>query len=139
VVLKAYTGITGLIRDFTTGTTYPYTGENVSITGGWLTAASTSYYFFYNLNFSSGCASARTAVVATVNSAPALTLSSTSFALCAGQTSTVVNVTSNHANFDAYVWSPSTGVSGNLATGYTFNPSVSTVYTLSASQTGGSQ
>jgi hypothetical protein len=35
------------------------------------------------------------------------------------------------------VWSPTTGVSGNVGSGWTFNPPTTTTYTLTASETGG--
>ena len=85
------------------------------------------------------CNSARVPVLATVNTPPALTLSATAVPVCAGQSSAAVTLTSNAGDYDSYVWSPATGVSGDAATGWTFNPAVSTVYTLTASQTAGSQ
>ncbi len=87
----------------------------------------------------SNCQSSRTMVAATVNSAPALTLSSSTASVCGGTATGVVSITSNLADFDTYSWSPSSGVSGSAATGYTFNPSISTVYTLNALQSGGAQ
>ncbi|MBD3582703.1 fibronectin type III domain-containing protein [Flavobacterium selenitireducens] len=84
------------------------------------------------------CESARTEVVATINAAPALAISASSASICAGA-STSVNVTSALSDFDSYVWTPSTGVSGTAATGFTFNPTTTTTYTLTASQSGGSQ
>ena len=53
-----------LYRDFS-GNTYPYTSPSgsVTITGGYLSGASSTYYFFYNLTVSTECASAsRTAI-----------------------------------------------------------------------------
>ena len=84
------------------------------------------------------CESARTAVTATVNTPPALTLSQSAIGICAGSSSSVVNISSNVADYDTYVWSPATGVSGSAAAGYTFNPSATTTYTLTASQSAGS-
>ncbi len=83
------------------------------------------------------CASARTMVAATVNTPPALTISAASATICSGN-STPLAITSTVANYDSYVWTPSTGVSGSAATGYTFNPTSTTTYTLNASQTSGS-
>ncbi|RYD54375.1 MAG: hypothetical protein EOP56_19320, partial [Sphingobacteriales bacterium] len=139
LLVKAYTGLSGLLRDFT-GISYPYGSAPAPVTGSWTgSATSTSYYFFYNVVVSTGCNSARTAVLATVNTAPALTLSSPSTTICSGATSSAVTISSPLTNYDTYTWSPATGVSGTAATGYTFNPSATTVYTLSGSQTGGSQ
>lgn len=84
------------------------------------------------------CQSARVPVVATVTSPPALTLSAATAAICEGEATTIVTLTSTPGDFDTYVWSPSTGVSGNQNTGWTFNPAASTSYTLTASQTAGS-
>ena len=89
-----------------------------------------------NIVFGS-CASARTAVLATVGASPVLTLSAAPAAICAGQTSTAVTITAGAADYDTYVWTPSTGVSGNATTGWTFNPSATTTYTLNASKSTG--
>lgn len=89
-----------------------------------------------NIVFGS-CASARTAVLATVGAAPVLTLSAAPAAICAGQTSTAVTITAGATDYDTYVWTPSTGVSGNAVTGWTFNPSVTTTYALNASKSTG--
>ncbi|WP_162127322.1 Ig-like domain-containing protein [Flavobacterium phycosphaerae] len=101
--------------------------------------SSTTYSYFHNISVSAGCSSARTMVTATVTAPPALTLSSSTASICAGQTSGLVTVTSPVPTtvYDTYTWSPATGVSGNAADGYTFNPSVSTAYTLTASQSSG--
>jgi hypothetical protein len=89
-----------------------------------------------NIVFGS-CASARTAVLATVGASPVLTLSAAPAAICSGQTSTAITITAGAADYDTYVWTPSTGVSGNAATGWTFNPSATTTYTLNASKSTG--
>ncbi|HSI91148.1 MAG TPA: T9SS type A sorting domain-containing protein [Adhaeribacter sp.] len=55
------------------GATYPYTVPGVlSITGSSFNAV--SYYWAYDWNISSGCGSARTPVVATVNASPSVAL-----------------------------------------------------------------
>lgn len=136
--VKAYTGITSLIRD-QSGNSFPYTGNNITVTGGYFGGSSANYYAFYNLTVGSGCSSARTLVNATVNSGPALTLSNSSVTICNGTSSAAVTLTAGAADYDAYQWSPSLGVSGNANTGWSFNPSVTTAYTLTASQSGGSQ
>jgi hypothetical protein len=102
--------------------------------------ASTAYwYFFYNINIASACTSSRTLVNATVNSGPSLTLSTSAVTICNGTASSAVTLTAGGSDYDTYQWSPSTGVSGNAVTGWTFNPSVTTAYTLTASQSGGAQ
>ncbi|RRJ92439.1 T9SS C-terminal target domain-containing protein [Paenimyroides tangerinum] len=127
-----------LVRD-TTGNTFPYVlGSLGSITGGYLSGASTSYYYFYNWSIKSNCTSPRTEVIATVTPAPVLTLSTNQVQICEGDSS-LVTVTAGASDYNTFVWSPTTGVTGNATTGWTFNPTVSTLYVLTASQTGGSQ
>lgn len=101
---------------------------------------STAYwYFFYNIGIESSCTSSRTQVNATVNSGPALTLSSSAATICNGTPSSAVTLTAGAGDYDSYQWTPSAGVSGDSSTGWTFNPSATTTYTLTASQSGGSQ
>lgn len=83
------------------------------------------------------CSSPRVAVVATVSTPPTLTLSGATATICSGDSSSAVTLTAGSGDYDTFVWSPATGVSGNAVTGWTFNPTVSTVYTLTASQTSG--
>ncbi len=86
------------------------------------------------------CESTRSLVTATVNAAPALSLNAANSNICTGSSSTsAVNITSNPNDFDTYNWTPSTGVSGSAATGFTFSPSVATSYVLNASQSTGQQ
>jgi hypothetical protein len=84
------------------------------------------------------CSSARTAVVATVNTPPALTLSGSPAAVCSGQSTAAVTVTAGATDYNTFVWSPATGVTGTATSGFVFNPAVTTTYTLTASQSGGS-
>ncbi|MHA3788855.1 Ig-like domain-containing protein [Flavobacterium hauense] len=127
-----------MIRE-TSAVTYPYAvGGVASITNGYNAGTSTNYFYFYNWNYTAPCASLRTAVTATVNTPPVLTLSGNPAAVCAGQTTAPVTITAGAADYNTYAWTPSTGVSGDAATGWTFNPAVSTAYTLQASQSTGS-
>lgn len=147
IVLKAYTGITNLIRDGS-GNVFPYTSASnaLSVTGGWTgTASSGSYYWFYNLNISTGCESARTAVTASVTAPPVLSVTSGS-TICANAIQTL-SVTSTLSDFDNYVWTPNTNLftDGGATTAYTGNnQSVlyyssplnnNTTYTLTATNT----
>jgi hypothetical protein len=84
------------------------------------------------------CQSARIAVVATVTPPPALTLSASTVAICEGDATAVITVTSTVSDYDTYVIAPTTGVTGNQTSGWVFNPSASTTYTLTATQTSGS-
>ncbi|MFT3793887.1 GEVED domain-containing protein [Flavobacterium sp.] len=83
------------------------------------------------------CSSARSTVAATVTAPPALTISAAAATICSGTPSNLVTITSPLANFDSYFWTPSTGVTGTAATGYTFNASSSTAYTLTGVQSSG--
>ncbi len=120
----------------TSGSVYPYTSSVANITGNGFDA--TYFMGMYNWKFGASCASPRVAVVATVTTPPTLTLSDATKTICNGSTSTAVTVTSTVADYDSYVWAPATGVSGNSTTGWTFNPTATTTYTLTASQTAGS-
>ena len=84
------------------------------------------------------CASPRVQVAATVTTPPALTLSATTAVICSGQSSAPLTLTSTAADYDTYVWMPATGVSGDAASGWVFNPATTTSYTLTASQSSGS-
>lgn len=68
---------------------------------------------------------------------PSLTINSSNFTICAGDQTQLINVTTPLSNFQVYSWTPSIGVSGSVATGFTFSPSVTTTYTLTATQTSG--
>ena len=94
----------------------------------------------FNVLFSGevACSSPRSLVTATVTSAPTLTLSGSPASICAGGTSSAVTLTAGSTDYDTYVWSPSTNVSGDSVAGWTFNPTTTTIYTLTASQSGGS-
>ncbi len=128
-----------MIRDFSEAG-YPYNlGTVGSITSGFLTSSTlTTYYYFYNWNIATGCLSPRTEVVATVTAAPELALSSTApSVICEGTSTEVVTVTSGGSDYTTYTWEPAAGVSGDAATGWTFAPSESTTYKLTASTADG--
>jgi hypothetical protein len=84
-----------------------------------------------------GCQSARVPVVATVTSPPVLTVSAATATICESDNTSLVSLTSLPTDYNTYVWSPSTGVTGNETTGWVFNPSISTNYLLTAVQTSG--
>lgn len=137
ILIKSFSGV-ALVRG-NSGLAFPYTNGNISVTSSeWGGATTGNYYYFFNIKTTFICASPRVAVQATVSAPPALTLSAAPAAVCSGQSTSVVTITSNPADFNNYVWTPSEGVSGNQSTGWTFNPSVSTIYTLNANQTSGS-
>lgn len=139
ILLKAYSGAS-LIRD-TSPVAFPYNGsDNILnvVSSEWGGTTTNNYFYFYDVKYNTVCISPRAEVVATVSAPPALTLSTNSTtAVCSGQSSAAVNIATGAANYDTYVWSPNTNVSGNATTGWTFNPSSTTTYTLTASQSSG--
>lgn len=69
---------------------------------------------------------------------PSLTLNmNTAPAVCGFTNSPLVTITSTLSDYDVYTWSPSAGVTGTPATGFTFNAGTTTTYILTASQTSG--
>ncbi|RKS25670.1 putative secreted protein (Por secretion system target) [Flavobacterium endophyticum] len=89
----------------------------------------------FTINGQSICSSPRVPVVATVTTAPAFTLSGNPASVCGGASTAAVTITAGAADYDTYVWTPSTGISGNAVTGWTFNPATTTTYTLAATNT----
>jgi hypothetical protein len=68
---------------------------------------------------------------------PALTLSAISSSQCANTPSPLITLTAGGPpTYNTYTWSPAIGVSGSDAAGWTFNTTNTTVYTLTAVQTG---
>lgn len=122
------------VRYNTTNGFYPYLSSIANILGN--TTDNTFYMGLYNWKFTTECLSPRVAVIATVTSPPALTISSASSTICE-TTSTPVVTVGGYAAYNSLVWSPNTNVSGSFAAGFTFNPTTTTTYTLLASQTTG--
>lgn len=120
----------------TSGASYPYTSSVANITGNGFDA--TYYMGLYNWNFASQCTSTRTPVLATVNTPPSFALSTGSATICSGNSTAPVTINTGASDYDTYTWSPNTNVSGNNISGWTFNPSSTTTYTLTASQSSGS-
>lgn len=118
------------------GAVYPYTSTIANITGNGYDA--TYFMGFYKWTFSSNCDSPRVPVIATVTTAPTLTLSSATTTICSGQTSAPITITTGASDYDTYTFTPNTGVSGTAGTGFSFNPTTTTTYTLTASQSAGS-
>lgn len=116
-----------------------------ALTGGTLLQTSTSTTFLTAVSATTtmfvaevgtnGCEGPRAAITITVNNSPALELSSYApAAICPGVfTDTPVTISaSSLANYNNFAWSPSTGVSGDSTNGYTFNPTATTTYVLTA-------
>lgn len=75
-----------------------------------------------------------------ITAPPALTLSSNGSSQCPGLNSPLVTITAGLTGtpatvYQSFSWSPSTGVRGSAANGYTFNSTSTVTYTLTASQT----
>src|SRR5690606_17895378 len=99
----------------------------------------TYFMVFYNWIFGAGCTSERTEVVATATDAPDLELSENAIEICEEDTSDAITITLGDADYDTFVWQPSTEVSGDETNGWTFNPTETTTYTLTASQSEGAE
>ena len=117
--------------------TYPYSYNGFSITGntndGNDIGSSGTRYYLYNWNVTAiSCSSARTAVLATINSAPAFALSNTNVSSCSAGSSPSVTVMTGASDYDTFTWTPSANVTGNATTGWVFNPLVTSAYSLLA-------
>jgi hypothetical protein len=114
-----------MVREFAATVAYPYAvGGSANVTSGYNFGTSTSYFFFYNWNYTAVCSTARVAVVATVTAAPAITAAVTDNSICNGE-STTLSVTSANAGY-TYVWTP-----GNLTgSSQTVTPTATTTYTV---------
>ncbi len=103
------------VRRNITGAVYPYTSSAANITSNGYDP--TYFMGAYKWVFSSGCESARTAVTATVNSAPSITPSATPTVVCAGSPTTL-SATSTNPDY-TYAWSSgATSVSPTSTTTY---------------------
>ncbi|MFZ4400638.1 MAG: GEVED domain-containing protein [Bacteroidales bacterium] len=114
------------------GDAFPYTIPGVIS----LTSASLSgyYYYLYNWNVTVGCSGSRTPVHVTVTAPPALSISGNHQTVCNNVPSTALSVTSTIGDFDAYVWTPATGLftDASAATPYVAGASATTVYVKTA-------
>lgn len=123
-------------RDFS-GNPYPYSlAPACTLVSGVLgTTGNTNanvYYYFYNWKITTACEGVRQPIVATVNPAPALTITpsgnpASNRIICAGENITLT-VSSSASPAYTYTWQPG-GVTGNTIT---VNPMVTTDYTVSA-------
>jgi hypothetical protein len=112
LIVNSVSGTIGALG-YSTGT-YPYTalGGAFSVTNGYWYGSSTSNMYLYNLKVSSGCASARTAVVATVDALPTATIS---YATPFCSTGTTASVTQTGTTGGSY--SSTAGLDINPSTG----------------------
>ncbi len=113
-------------------------GSSGTIISGYETsgASSSIYSSFYNMQYTKVCESSRSSVTVTVTPSPSVTLSGSTAAICNGSsTLTPVTLTAGAADYDAFTWLPATGVTGNSTSGWTFNPTTTTNYVLTGSNT----
>lgn len=120
----------------TSGAVYPYAIPELSITGNSFLAG--YYYYFYNWQIGGGgCTTPRIEVPVTISPKPAFELSTDKVISCEGDISAPVTITTNLGGYDTFVWTPSTGVSGDEVNGWTFSTNQEQEYTLVASQSNG--
>ncbi len=120
-------------RDFT-GNTYPYIlGTVGSITSGWISGNSATYYFFYDWQFTTRCESNRVPVTATVTTPPVFTTVSPAAGpprtICTGSS---VTLNATGGGYTTYTWNP-----GNLPNGSVVSPTTTTTYTITGDIPGG--
>ncbi|MBK9423969.1 MAG: T9SS type A sorting domain-containing protein [Bacteroidetes bacterium] len=128
-------GISGFIREATTGYVYPYTLPGVaSITSAYTGGASSAYYYyFYDWAVVTGCESARVPVVATVTPPPTMSVTANDITLCPGG-STTVNVTSSNDPDYTYSWTSNpAGFTASGAGPHSISPTATTWYVVTAS------
>src|SRR5207244_3381945 len=101
-------------------------------TNGWVGGLyNYEWMYFYNWLVSSGCESARTAVLATVNAAPSINASATFYTPCAGNP-TDLSVSSTNSGY-IFTWTSSPSGFNQTGTGpFTVTPTVTTTYTVTA-------
>ncbi len=127
LVLRSYTGITDLYRDFTT--TYPYDSPSgaLSVTGGWWDGSTDSNYYFYNLEITSSCISAREAVEVIHTADPVSITPDGPITFLDGGS---VGLTASSATSYTYTWSPATGLNTTTGANVTASPNTTTTYTV---------
>lgn len=131
-----FTNITSMVRE-SGGVTFPYNAPSsaISITAGANGSAgaqtTSAYYWFYNWVISTGCSSTRTAVIATVTSAPTVTVSP-NVIQCEGSSTVLTASSINDPNY-TYTWNPG----GFVGSTYLVTPAVTTTYTLTAVDSSG--
>ncbi|WP_298139633.1 choice-of-anchor J domain-containing protein [Flavobacterium sp.] len=123
------------VRMNTSNAIYPYSSSVAYLTGNLVDG---NYYLgFYNWKFTTECLSSRVPVIATVTAPPALTLSQNTATICEDYATPLITV-SGYASYSSLVWTPNTNISGSFASGFTFNPTTTTTYTLVGNQSSGS-
>ncbi|NNM16666.1 MAG: hypothetical protein HKO56_08410, partial [Bacteroidia bacterium] len=127
------TGVTNLFRNVLPQP-FPFTvpGE-ITIVDGWLDPpliSFSTYYWFYNWQFTGGCPSAITEVCVDVIQ-PELAILSTDTSYCETGSLTLTGSSTTTA-FTNYNWSPATGLSATTGVSVVASPTETTTYTLTA-------
>jgi hypothetical protein len=127
-------GLTGFIREATTGFVYPYTLPGyASITSAYTGGASAIYYYyFYDWKISVGCEGPRIPVIATVTPAPAIGITASNDTICFGD-STNLSVGTGLADYTNFEWLNSSGSIIANGTNTWVSPTVNSKYYLFAS------
>lgn len=113
---------------------YPYTSSIANIIGN--DYDNTFFFYAYNWKLSNICRSLLTPVTATVTAPPPISFSATSSTICKGESVGLVTLT-GFESYDTFVWNTTVGLTGNVNSGFTFSPLVTTNYILTASQSSG--
>ncbi|PKP19272.1 MAG: hypothetical protein CVU05_11770, partial [Bacteroidetes bacterium HGW-Bacteroidetes-21] len=119
------------IRRNTSGAVYPYVSSVANITGNGYD--NTYFMGMYNWVFTTECVSSRQSVLATINTPPSISATSTPTSICAGESATL-EVSSSNSGY-TYSWlpftTPSTGSSVSAS------PLITTIYTVTATDNSG--
>ena len=138
LVVKAYTGITDLLREnpLPTGVTFPITSPSgtFSITNGINSTPLAAYYYFYNIAISSECVGATRTAIQVIVTQPAVATFSypATGGNCAGSTGTVAATLATGAT--AGTFTSTTGLTINATTG-AVNLATSTAGTYTVTNT----
>jgi hypothetical protein len=133
-MVMTYTNINDIYSE-DSGLTFPYnsTGNEISITAGanGLGTAQTTarYYWFFRWVISKGCAGPRVPVIATVNPAPAFSISDDA-TLC-NNAIKQIDVTTGANNYNEITWQANNGLlftDATATTAYVNNTNANTVY-----------
>ena len=110
---------------------FPYAISNVgSVTSGYISGTSTTYYYFYNWQVEKICSSPRSMVIGRVDTPPAISVSAAQSVLCDGS-STTLSASSTNAGY-AYTWAASPFLSSTSGALVTTTPSSTATYNVSA-------
>jgi hypothetical protein len=115
-------------------------GGTALFTGSPYTPSVTATTTYYVAAETSGCSSPRVPVTVTVTPAPVFALNAASASICNGDTSATFTDAAGGADYDTFTISPTSGVASSNLSGVfsaSFNPTATTTYTITASQSAG--